>query len=269
MLISLLLAACQQSPVPPVPAPPPPSEVHQPEPIWPQEGAVLVAAVVPASTDVIKVFLDPGHGTGDNTGNRGVLCQSEEVFAQEMAVDLAARLEKLGPFEVLSARPDGARTGYTQRVAAAKAWGADVFISLHSDARGEAAYHWEPFPSWSCIRWDHSPGFAVLVSDEGGTSVSGQRRRFARSIAEQLDDAGFPAHDGLDYGTLYDLDDTPGVFIDRRGLLMLRRPAMVSVIVETHNAFDLEEVRRWQEPRVHDAFARAIAVGLLEYVAGE
>ncbi len=264
MFILLLLAACQQPPPPPAPPPPLP-EVSAPPPVWPLDAAVLVAPEVPESTKAVKVFLDPGHGTGTNTGNRGVLCQSEEVFAQDLAVDLAAQLEALGPFEVRSARPDGARTGYKRRVAAAKAWGADVFISIHSDARGEAAYYWEPFPSWSCIRWDKSPGFAVLVSDQGGTALSNRRRKFARSLAAELDGAGFPAYDGHDYGTLYDLDTEPGVFIDRRGLLMLRRPEMVSVIVETHNAFDLEEARRWEEPRVRSVFARAVAAGVLKY----
>jgi hypothetical protein len=77
--------------------------------------------------------------------------------------------------------------------------------------------------------------------------------------------AGLGTYDGRDYPGLY-LDDPeqPGAFIDRRFLYVLRKPAVPSVIVETHHFLDLEEAARWAEPRTLEAFAAAVAGALVE-----
>ena len=82
--------------------------------------------------------------------------------------------------------------------------------------------------------------------------------------------AGLGAYDGRDYPGLY-LDDPeqPGAFIDRRFLYVLRKPAVPSVIVETHHFLDLEEVARWNEPRTLEAFAAAVAGALVDALSLE
>ncbi len=264
MWLTLLLFAC---------APPPlaraEAEVSHPEGTWgwphPRAPIDLLIPPSPAVDRALKVYIDPGHGDGENTGNRGVRCQSEEEEMLALADDLAARLPDFGPFEVRSARPEGARTRYSARVAQANDWEADVFLSLHSDARGSFDY-WEPFPAWSCIRNDDEPGFAILVSDEGGPATVGARASLADAVASRMAQSGFGPYVGEDYGQLYDRGEVPGTWLDRRGLMMLRRPNMPSVIIETHNAFDLPEVRRWDEDRTRDAFARAVAHAVLDVV---
>jgi N-acetylmuramoyl-L-alanine amidase len=68
---------------------------------------------------------------------------------------------------------------------------------------------------------------------------------------------------------LYDGDpEQPGVFVDRHEpgyrIMMLRRPRIPSVIIETHHALDFEEVERWKEPRTLEAFSAAVAQGLVD-----
>ena len=223
-------------------------------PVWPATAVDLLIPPAPQVDRTIKVFLDPGHGTGTNTGNQGSRCQAEEDAMLELADDLAARLPHFGPFEVKSARPDGARVGYGTRVRRANAWDADVFLSLHSDARGLMKW-WKPLGSWSCTRTDADPGFAILVSEEGGPRLAADRSELAGAVAKRMAQAGFGAYSGIDYGGLYEAGDVDGTWLDRRGLLMLRRPTMPSVIIETYHAWDLREVRRWDEERTRDAFA--------------
>lgn len=264
MRVLLLVAAGCIAPHPDEPASEPDSGAPALVSSWPASELELLIPPAPRVDRAIRIYLDPGHGTGSNHGNRGVRCQSEEDAMLELADDLQIRLADYGPFEVRSARPEAERTSYGRRVARANAWNADVFLSLHSDARGEAWY-WNPLPGWDCIRNDRDPGFAILVSDEARGSLTRERADLADAVAKRMAQAGFGPFTG-GYGTLYDAGEVPGTWLDRRGLLMLRRPKMRSVIVETHNAYDLNEVRRWDEERTRDAFARAIAHAVLDVV---
>ena len=87
------------------------------------------------------------------------------------------------------------------------------------------------------------------------------------ATAESLAEAGFLPYPGCHYGGLYDQEGTAGVFIDRRGLMMLRRPTVPSIIIETHNAKDFEESLRWREERTAEAFAMAMADALTRFLA--
>lgn len=266
-LIALL--SCQP-PAASAPAPPAVAEAPPPPaPVWPEPGAPLTEVDVPVhSLDrPIRVYLDPGHGHGTNSGNNGVRCQDEQDVTLELVEDLKLRLEGFGDFEVRTGRPEGSMPSYTTRVTRANEWPADVLLSLHTDARGLIT-QWEPVPGWSCNWSDGREGFAILVSEEGDATLKQERADLAYAVSRQMAAAGFAPYDGLDYGELYAFGDEPGSFLDRRGLLMLRRPAMPSVIIEAHHAYDLEEVRRWDEGRTREAFARAVAAALREIHAG-
>ncbi|TNE92550.1 MAG: hypothetical protein EP330_00995 [Deltaproteobacteria bacterium] len=114
------------------------------------------------------------------------------------------------------------------------------------------------------LRNDAQPGFTVLFNE--GEPLGPQRRQLARDLAASLTAAGFlPYTQG--YGELYDADDVPGVYVDRRGLKMLRTPEVPSVIIETHHALDPAEVACWKRPETHASFAQAVSAGIDTWLA--
>ncbi|HHO49508.1 MAG TPA: N-acetylmuramoyl-L-alanine amidase [Deltaproteobacteria bacterium] len=243
-----------------------------PDPRWPEAGAPLHHPVleVPEGFGRYGVFVVAGHGTGSNVGNLGCRCIQEEHFTLEAASDLAARLEITGLFEIIEARSDTARPSYPARLRHLARSGADVLIELHSDARGaRVAEASGSVGDEICRCTDVDPGLSVLVSDEGGEALDAARLALARHVADALGRAGFPLYDGGRYGAQYERDTTEGVFLDRRGLMMLRRPKVPSIIIETHNALDPQEADRWEEPRTRDAFARAVLGALIAYFSEE
>ncbi len=240
---------------------------------WPHADAVLIPPRLAETQPQRRwhVFLDAGHGAPGNLGNFSVLCEAEEQHTLALAEHVAMRLRETGRFIVTLSRAGAERPNYRERVRAAVASKADVFISLHSDARGEAVY-WQPSPGVSCLRNDTDPGMGVLISDEGSKPKVAQRLKLARAISQAMGDTGFLLYGGLDWLTLYEADASRGVFIDRRPprqrVFVLRAPKMPSVIVETHHALDFEENARWKEPATADAFAAALAAGLEAFFRG-
>jgi N-acetylmuramoyl-L-alanine amidase len=237
---------------------------------WPAEAAVVVPPTLGAAPGEpsIRLYLDAGHGAPDNSGNLSSLCEEEQDFTLALADEVAAQLRTAGGFEVRVSRAAGELVAYVDRVAEAERWSAHAFVSLHSDVRGEAELWSPPARTERCMRSRSQTGFSVLWSDEGSDALVAARRDLARSLAESITGTGLPPYVGADYRGLYQPDERqPGVFADRhsegRRIFVLRRPAMPSVIIETHNARDDREVIRWRQPRVRRAFAAALADGLV------
>jgi len=240
-------------------------------PRWPAAGALLESPTESARPDGSRrwrIYLDAGHGAEGNAGTQSVMCEREEDFTLRVANDLAKRLPKLGPFDVLVSRDGSRSVSYPSRVTSASAWKADAFVAIHMDARG-VAQPWLAAPGKTCWRQDETPGFSVLWSSEGAAALTSRRHGLARAIAARMETAGFLPYDGVNYPGHYVGDtERDGVFENRAGvgrrIYLLRKPAMPAVIIETHHALDLEESLRWQEPRTLEVFAAAVAAGLLD-----
>ncbi len=214
----------------------------------------------------VSVYLDAGHGAVDNPGNTSSFCVREQDFTIALSDDVAAVLEETGRFWVVRSRVGDQLVAYTSRVEEARRLGADVFVSLHSDVRGKTQ-RWSPQPSVECLRSEDAPGFSVLYSDEGPSEVASARHLLAERVAAAMLEASFLPYGGAEYTGLYEAAG-PGVFVDRhedkKRIMVLRRPTMPSVIVETHNALDPREAEAWEDPTVRRAFALALAKGILE-----
>ncbi|MFL5349725.1 MAG: N-acetylmuramoyl-L-alanine amidase [Hyalangium sp.] len=243
-------------------------------PSWPAPGAPLTVQplTVPKGLRKKRIYLDAGHGYRDNTGNSSVTCEDEADFTLRVAQDLARRLEATGRFQVRLSHKAGQDVSYRTRISEAESWKADAFVSLHSDARGEATW-WEPTPGQRCLRQDSTPGFSVLWADDTAEPLKTRRVTLARALSQHIAQAGFLPYNGVDYVNLYAGDpEHPGVFVDRHEpgyrIMMLRRPRIPSVIIETHHALDFEEAARWKEPRTLEAFAAAVAQGLVDAFSG-
>ncbi len=261
-----LLAACSAPPVPPPPPPEPAADLAIPLPAqWPSPQAELRIITNEAPTHPLLIALDPGHGSGSNSGNHSSLCIDEQDHNLRVGRHLAASLEAAGHPPPLLTRDSNAGPRYRTRVARAQAADAAALISLHSDARG-AIHSWSPEPGLDCSWNDGHPGFAILWSDHGPDELAAARLALARAIAARMDEAGFLPYDGDVYSGLYEGDpDHPGVFVDRqpeRIITMLRRPAIPSVIIETHNAMDRLEEQRWQDAATLEVFDAAMVAAL-------
>ena len=163
--------------------------------------------------------------------------------------------------EVRRTRPDAGVVDYPTRLRMSR----DVqwMVSLHSDSR--AGVGLEPAPT-GCWQNSGAAGFAVLWSDEGAERLVRARLRLAEVIRDRLVEAGFLAYGGQDYGGLYEGGN--GVFVDRhlpsKRIMLLRRPQVPSVIIETHQAWDPDEVARWSEAETWAVFASALSAALAD-----
>lgn len=262
------LLACTDPPPPPA-EPPEPAAIELPAPaVWPEEGAPLqrVSTSYPEGFGMRRIYVDPGHGSSGNHGNTGAFCQQEEDFNLRVADQLEEELEGTGHYTVKVGREAGVVRTYSERLAEAADWGAEVYLCIHSDNRG-ASELWEAAPDLWCPRSDTAEGFTVLYSDEG--SLAGERRDLARALGARMAQARFPAYRGEAYEDKYaEEPDLPGVFVDRhvpgQRIMVLRRATMTSAIVETHHAWHTEEVMRWHEPETVEIFATAVAAALAD-----
>ncbi len=273
VLLFLILSGCASDL--PIEPPPPPTPVAEPEPKpvpppgWPFSSAGLAELQIefPEDFGIKKVYVDAGHGSKGNTGNLGVHCQPEEVFTLGVADRLAKDLEATGHFEVKKSRIGDEKTGYKKRVSDASEW-ADVFVSVHSDVRGPYAT-WEASPGKICNINTGFHGFSVLWSEEGEDPLKSERQALSDAIAKRMVEAGFHPYDGIEYENLYEGDpDVPGSFVDvhtpRQRIMMLRRPTIPSVIIETHQAIDVDDVARWGEEATLAAFTASVTAGLVD-----
>ncbi|WNG37355.1 N-acetylmuramoyl-L-alanine amidase [Archangium violaceum] len=281
LLLSLILiaAGCEEqaraAPLAPEPHPAPAAlPLREPTvvapPVWPAASAPLTVARVefPRGFGRKRIYLDAGHGAPGNTGNTSATCEQEESFTLRVAEDLARRLEATGHFQVKLSRKSGQRTAYPDRLEEAKRWRAELFLSLHSDARGETSW-WMAGPDQWCLRNDAAPGYSVLYADDIDEPLLSRRLALARALARRMGEAGFLPYGGEDYVGLYAPDsEQPGTFVSRhlpgQRIFVLRKPPMPSVIIETHHALDFEEVARWREERTLEAFAAAVAQGVVD-----
>ena len=237
---------------------------------WPSAAARLAAPAIvfPANFGVHRVYVDPGHGAPGNPGNTSCFCLAEEDFTLFAARELADRLEATGHFLVRKSRDGVDPVEYRDRVDEAAQWGAEVFISLHSDVRSHAD-RWSPRPGVSCPVSYAAPGFTVIYSDDGAAPLVLDRQRLARATARRLTATGLLPYDGAGYATLYDSDPgEPGVFLDRHAteqrIFVLYRPKMAAILIETHHALDPREAERWEDDATLDAFSAALGAALVD-----
>ncbi len=172
---------------------------------WPSPGARVVApsAVFPRDFGVRRVYLDAGHGAPGNSGNLSCFCVDEQDFTLAAARALAERLDATGRFEARVGRTGDRPLPYAERVEDAARWGADAFVSLHSDVRGRTE-------TWS-------PGQGPPVPAQprrAGVRRPVVRRRRARPLrpparararfARRMEEAGLLPYDGAAYSGLYE-----------------------------------------------------------------
>lgn len=183
----------------------------------------------------IKIYIDQGHNPRDfNTGAEG-----NGFYEQDITYDIGVRLYNLlaaNPnFEVRLSRPTedtvlgvSNSSSLTTRVRDANAWGADLFLSLHTNAAAN----------------ENATGSEALIYSNS-SEVS---RELAEDILEELNLTTGLRNRGV---------------IERPGLYVLRRTAMPAVLVEMGfitNPYDAQLMV--YSP---DLFSQGIYRGILKY----
>ena len=183
----------------------------------------------------IKIYIDQGHNPRDyNTGAEG-----NGFYEQDITFDIGRRLYALlstsDEFDVRLSRPTADTvlgtnnsSSLTERVREANRWGADIFLSLHTNASLNS----------------NATGSEALI--------------YSRSSSVAL---------GLAEDILTELNLTTGLrnrgVIERPGLYVLRRTNMPAVLVEMGfitNPYDAELMAYSPE-----LFARGIYRGIMKY----
>lgn len=182
----------------------------------------------------IKIYIDQGHNPQNpNAGAEGNgLREQDIVFA--VGIELAELLRQNGNFDVRLSRPEADTqvgtsntTSLRLRVADANAWGADYFISLHTNASSiESATGTEAF-AYSSPSAAFSLGEDIL---ENLSRVTGLRNR--------------------------------GMAV-RTNLYVLRKTAMPAVLVELGFITNYNDAMLMSNRP--DLFARGIYEGIVQY----
>ena len=121
---------------------------------------IIMPATTAKAAENVVVVLDPGHG-GSDVGAVGNDLQ-ESALTLKIAQYCKAELEKYNGVTVYMTRNSDVYVGLTERVQMAKAWGADVFVSIHinsATATANGAEVWYPNSSYNSTI--HSQGAAL------------------------------------------------------------------------------------------------------------
>ncbi len=110
---------------PPAPQPAPQQAVQPPSP--------SMESFAKAKDGVPVIVIDPGHG-GVDPGATGVSGTYEKHITLAMARELKTMLERNGRYRVHLTRDRDVFIRLRERIAIARAQGADLFVSLHADA---------------------------------------------------------------------------------------------------------------------------------------
>ncbi len=183
----------------------------------------------------IKIYIDQGHNpSAPNTGAEGNGLREQDI-TYDVGIRLANLLRQNSNFEVRLSRP----TPQTQlgtsnasslraRVNDANSWGADYFISIHTNASTQSTAN----------------GTEVLVYTQPSTSAE-----LAEDILEELTEITGLASRGVK---------------SRPGLYVLRKTNMPAVLVELGFISNPSDAARMRDNP--GLFARGIYEGLLDFL---
>lgn len=183
----------------------------------------------------IKIYIDQGHNPqAPNTGAEGNGLREQDI-TYEVGQRLASLLRQNGNFEVRLSRPtpqtqlgNSNASSLRVRVNEANSWGADYFISIHTNASNQASAN----------------GTEVLVYSSPSTSAN-----LAEDVLREVTEITGLASRGVK---------------ERPGLYVLRKTAMPAILVELGFITNPQDAIRMRDNP--GLFAQGIYRGLLEFL---
>lgn len=178
-----------------------------------------------------KICIDPGHG-GSDRANRGPTGYIEADGVLDISLRLAAKLRAAG-HEIKLTRDKDMTLTLEQRAKIANDWGADIFVSEHSNAG--------PSPS--------ARGVEVIHSIHGGPG-----KKLAQLIYDELVALGLPGR------KVYSRQSEKYPGKDYYGVIRMTKMPAVIVENEFHTNPEAEKILKdpaWRE-KIAEAQTRAI-----------
>lgn len=250
------------------------AEAGWPEGLRPATAAPLVAAPG-AEDDAVVVVIDPGHGGRDIGAASGDVAEADLVL--DYARALAALIDATPGFRAALTRDADTFLTLRQRVDAARALGADIFISIHADAleqgvaSGSSVYTLSEEASDSeaaelaetANRADDLAGAAIEreESDVARVLVDFARRR-TNERSESLAEAVVGEMRGR----------TPvlsGRAVQSAGFRVLKAPDVPSILVELGFLSSARDRERMLSPEGRDALVSALGDGVIDWARAQ
>lgn len=228
---------------------------------------------IKAQLDKKIIVIDPGHG-GKDPGAIGKLNSQEKNITLKIAKLLASKINRTTNMKALLTRKDDSYVGLAKRIRYAQQNKASLFVSIHADA----------------VEKRNIKGASVYtLSKKGGSTKFAKKLEKSQNLDIQfgVDNTvanndkhlkqilwGFARQDrniqsqklGLrilnqlrKIGKLH--KQTP----QKAGFVVLKTPAIPSVLVETAFISNLEEERRLNTPSEQKKIANAIYKGIVDY----
>lgn len=179
------------------------------------------------------VCIDPGHGPGTVNGSPDGTYKERE-FAWDMGKRITALLEAAGVSVILT-RTEDAKPSLTQRAMVSNNMGADLFVSLHSNAAGNGG-------------WYDASGLLIYTSQAGEAA---ERNKAARSILDKMEEAGVKLFGGG---------------LAHNGYTVLTATTAPAVLIEYGFHTNQADVFMLLNPDYRAILARATVDGILDYL---
>jgi N-acetylmuramoyl-L-alanine amidase len=220
------------------------------------------------------IVIDPGHG-GIDPGATGVDGVFEKNVVLPTAVALARLLAATHRFRVFLTRRRDEFVPLSERVARARAWHADLFLSLHADALPDRARRGLSVFTLSAAASDRDA--AALARSENREVVDGVNlRRQSRDVGFVLLDLARRQTDNLSLALGRSVVTALGREVAllenpqrSAGFVVLTAPDIPSVLVELGCLSNPVEGRLLQQPAYRERLARGLAQAVESYFAGQ
>lgn len=229
-----------------------------------------VPAISSRTGKALRVMLDPGHGGIDPGAVVDGVSEADLMLG--LAEDLADLLRGAGA-EVLLTREDDSFVGLERRNSAARAAGADVFISLHADALPAGAAAGTAFYVWNPKANDQASRQLVLRHDRddllAGLDLGGADDEVASILMELSRIETQPRSEAL-AGFMVAEVNRSGLPMHRQprqgaNFSVLKAPDIPSVLIETGFLTDEDDRARLLDPVRRQALVTAIARAVLNW----
>ena len=220
------------------------------------------------------IVIDAGHG-GEDPGALGRLGSREKDVTLTIAKRLKALVDAEPNMRALLTRDDDFFLPLHMRVEKARKVKADLFVSIHADAfvrphaRGSSVFALSDRRATSeAARWlAKRENEADLI---GGVSLDVKDRYLAQTLLDLSQTATMDHSLRLGRSVLRELGQVNSLHkarVEQASFAVLKAPDVPSILVETAFISNPEEERRLNDVAYQDRLARAILVGIRQYLA--